>query len=98
MNNANNIPQSINPYIVLASSILLPGSGHVMLVESRRGLQFLFFIAVLFWAGNNALPDASWYVRNVGGIFIWGLSVIDAYRIARVRKEVERHGQAVKPS
>ncbi len=78
----------INPKLIFLMSMIIPGSGHVALGLPKRGLNFLFFIIVLFWAMNKSLPDASWYIRNVGGIFIWGLSVIDAYRIAKTR-EVE---------
>lgn len=81
-----------NPYAVLAAALVLPGSGHVMLGLAQRGLIFLFFMIVLGMAGNGVMPEtASFIGRNIGGIFIYGLSVLDAYRIARVRFEVERH-------
>ncbi len=75
-----------NPYLVLFASLIIPGSGHVWLGVPKRGLQFLFFIVVLIWAGNKALPDASWIIRNIGGIFVYGLCALDAYRIAKVRQ------------
>ena len=34
-----------NPYLVLVSAILLPGSGQVWNREPMRGLTFLFFLA-----------------------------------------------------
>ena len=81
-----------NPYVVLAAALALPGSGHVMLGLPQRGLVFLFFIIVLGMATNHVMPEGSSFIAgNIGGIFIYGLSVIDAYKIARVRFEVARH-------
>ncbi len=77
-----------NPYLVLAAALVLPGSGHVLLGLAPRGLMFLFFIIVLGWAGTHVMPEtASFFARHIGGIFVYGLSVIDAYRIARIRRE-----------
>ena len=44
-------PRPINPYLVLASAILLPGTGHVLLGQATRGLVFLFFTLVPAFAG-----------------------------------------------
>jgi hypothetical protein len=77
-----------NPYIVLAAAILLPGSGHVLQGQPQRGLMFLFFIIVLAWASSHVMPEtASFLGRHIGGIFVYGLSVIDAYKSARIAWE-----------
>lgn len=74
-----------NPYFVLAMSLILPGTGHVLMGVPQRGLMFLFFIIVLGWAGANIMPaDASFVGRYIGGIFVYGLSVLDAYKLARI--------------
>ncbi|MDX8479912.1 hypothetical protein RFN28_15685 [Mesorhizobium sp. VK24D] len=81
-----------NPYLVLASAIVLPGSGHVMLGLPARGLQFLFFMVILGWVTTKvAPPDASFIGRHAGGFLIYALSVLDAYRIARVRYTIWAH-------
>jgi hypothetical protein len=81
-----------NPYLVLAASLVLPGSGHVLLGLAPRGLMFLFFIILLGWASAHLMPDtASFFVRHIGGIFVYGLSVIDAYKIARIRRETNKY-------
>lgn len=81
-----------NPYAVLPAAILLPGSGHVMNGVPQRGLVFLFFIILLGWVTVHVMPpQASLFGRYIGGIFVYGLSVIDAYRIARVRYEKWRY-------
>ena len=77
-----------NPYIVLAAAVLLPGSGHVLQGRAPRGLMFLFFIIVLAWASSHVMPEtASFLGRHIGGFFVYGLSVIDAYKSARIAWE-----------
>ena len=76
----------INPYIILASSLVLPGSGYVWLGMTQRGLTFLFFMIVLGWVSTHMLPaHFSFIGRHIGGIFVYGVSIIDAYKMARVR-------------
>jgi len=76
----------MNPYLVLALATVLPGAGHVAVGEPRRGLAFAFFV-VLFGALTYATttPDISFVGRHAGGLFIWALSLPDAYRRARMR-------------
>ncbi|WFP75751.1 hypothetical protein [Mesorhizobium sp. WSM4906] len=81
-----------NPYLVLASAIVLPGSGHVMLGLPARGLQFLFFMVILGWVTTKVAPaDASFIGRHAGGFLIYALSILDAYRIARIRHAIWAH-------
>jgi len=82
-----------NPYIVLAASIV-PGAGHVMLGLAPRGLTFLFFTIILGWVSTHLMPDqASFIGRHIGGLFIYGLSILDAYKIARVNWEKWSYAQ-----
>ena len=77
-----------NPYLVLGSSVLLPGSGHVLNGAPQRGLIFLFFIILLGWVSVNVMPaDASFVGRYIGGVFVYGLCVIDSYKHARIKWE-----------
>jgi hypothetical protein len=74
-----------NPYLVLAASIF-PGCGHVMLGMASRGLQFLFFMVILGWVTTKFAPEgASFIGRHACGVLIYALSILDAYRIARIR-------------
>lgn len=76
----------VNPYIVLAVATLLPGGGHVLVGEPYRGLGFAFFsllLAILSW--HTTTPDHSFIGRSAGGLFVWAMSIPDAYRIARTR-------------
>jgi hypothetical protein len=79
-------PAPSNPYLVLGAAIVLPGSGHVMLGVPTRGLQFLFFMVILAWITTKvAPPDASFAGRHAGGFLIYALSILDAYKMARIR-------------
>ncbi|EHK57113.1 hypothetical protein [Allomesorhizobium alhagi] len=75
----------INPYLVLALAIALPGAGHVAVRDAPRGLAFAFFV-VLFSVVSymTTMPDQTFIGRHAGGLFVWALSIPDAYRRARI--------------
>ncbi|TPN84876.1 hypothetical protein FJ987_23165 [Mesorhizobium sp. CU2] len=85
-------PAPANPYLVLGAAIVLPASGHVVLGIPVRGLQFLFFMVIFGWVTTKVAPaDASFIGRHAGGFLIYALSILDAYRIARIRHAVWVH-------
>ncbi len=70
--------------VLLLVAALIPGAGHVWLGQAPRGLVFVFFMAILGWISTKYMPEtASFIGRHIGGVFIWGMSVIDALRINR---------------
>jgi len=75
-----------HPYLVLASSIILPASGQVWNGQPTRGLIFVFFICLL---GGFTLittgEDISFIGRYSGGFFVWAMAIFDAYKQARIR-------------
>jgi hypothetical protein len=82
----------LNPYIVLAIAILLPGAGHVAIGQPNRGLGFAFFtilLALLSWFTTT--PERSFIGRIAGGLFVWAISIPDAYKLARIRYEAWKH-------
>ena len=82
-------PAPRNPHLVLLAAIVLPGSGHVLQGRAPRGLMFLFFTIILGWASSHVMPEtASFFGRHIGGIFIYGMSIIDAYKWSKVKWEV----------
>ena len=84
----------INPYAILTAALLLPGTGQVLNGAPQRGLTFLFFMILLGWVSMNVMPEQSSFVgRTIGGVFIYGLSVIDAYKHARIRYEQWRYAR-----
>jgi hypothetical protein len=86
MTSSDTSPAPVSPYLVLGAAILLPASGHVILGVPVRGLQFLFFMVILAWVtAKIAPPDASFIGRHAGGFLIYALSILDAYKLARIR-------------
>jgi hypothetical protein len=85
------VAKPINPYLVLILATMLPGAGHVALRDAARGLAFAFF--VVFFSVITYMttpPDRSFIGRHAGGIFVWALSIPDAYRRARIRTVMAR--------
>ena len=82
----------MSPYLVLALALVLPGSGQVMNREPVRGLTFLFFMLLL---GSltliTASPEVSMVGKLAGGIFVYAISIFDAYKKARIRTETWRY-------
>ncbi len=79
----------VNPYFVLFLSVILPGVGHVAIGEARRGLAFALFVLLFsFLTYMTITPEQSFIGRHAGGLFIWALSIPDAYRRARIRFSV----------
>ena len=80
----------VSPYKVLAAS-LVPGAGHVLLGLPQRGLTFLFFMVVFGWISYRLMPETATFLgRHIGGLFIYGISILDAYKTARIRWEVAK--------
>ena len=83
----------LNPYAVLALAIVLPGTGQVANRQPFRGLIFVFFILLLgAFTLKTAAPDVSIVGKFAGGIFVWAMSILDAYKFARLRHEVWMRG------
>lgn len=81
----------IHPYAVLALAIVLPGGGHVAVGQPQRGFGFAFFSLLLALASwHTTTPEHSFVGRSAGGLFVWALSIPDAYRIARLKYEAWR--------
>ncbi len=76
----------LNPYLVLLAAILLPGFGHVLNGQPRRGLIMqLFMIALGFVTWQLAPPAATLIGKLSGGLFVYALSLPEAFRVAKIR-------------
>jgi hypothetical protein len=79
------------PPLILLAACLAPGAGHLLLGLTRRGLGFAFFalfLGTITW--QLAGPQISLIGHAAGGLFVWALSIPDAYRAARWRAAVGR--------
>jgi hypothetical protein len=83
-----------NPYLVLATAVVLPGMGQVLNRQPVRGLIFVCFAVLLGgFTLKTAAPDVSFVGKVSGGLFVWAMAVLDAYKIARIRHAVWSHAQ-----
>jgi hypothetical protein len=81
-----------NPYLVLATAILLPGVGQVLNRQPVRGLIFVCFIILLGgFTLKTAGPDVSFIGKVSGGLFVWAMAIFDAYKTARIRDALWRN-------
>jgi hypothetical protein len=74
------------PLLVLAVAIVLPGVGQLLNRTPVRGLIFVFYILLLGTITYQlTTPDHSLLGRYAGGLFVYAISVLDAYRWAAYR-------------
>jgi urea transporter len=87
--------QPPNPYLVLAVAIILPGVGQVLNRQPVRGLIFVCFAILLgAFTLKTAAPDVSFVGKMAGGLFVWAMAILDAYKTARIRHAVWSHTNA----
>jgi hypothetical protein len=76
----------IHPYLVMLIAMVAPGSGHWTAGNIQRGMMFAWFMFILGWVSWRLTgPEVSVIGRLAGGLFIYAISVMDAYKIARLR-------------
>ena len=82
------IKAPLNPILVLLIAILLPGMGQVINNTSVKGLVMIAFMVILgLITFNLAEVHISVVGKLAGGIFIYAISVLDAYYWAKYRSE-----------
>ncbi|MDF2976772.1 MAG: hypothetical protein K0S40_1500 [Actinomycetospora sp.] len=85
----------VRPWMVLLVAVVLPGAGHVLARMPVRGLVFAFYtvlLGVVTW--QLTTPEISLVGRLAGGLFVYAISVVDAYTWAArrfVRSNVVSH-------
>lgn len=85
--------QPPHPHLVLAIATVLPGMGQVLNRQPLRGLIFVFFILLMgAFTLKTAAPDVSFVGKIAGGLFVWAMAMIDAYKTARIRHALWQHG------
>lgn len=84
-----------NPHLVLAVALLLPGVGQVLNRQPVRGLIFVCFAILLGgFTLKTAAADVSFVGKVSGGLFVWAMAALDAYKVARIRRAVWDRAQA----
>jgi hypothetical protein len=84
----------VNPRLVLAVALLLPGMGQVLNRQPVRGLVFVCFAVLLGgFTLKTAAPDVSFVGKLAGAIFVWAMAVLDAYKTAKIKDAVWQHAQ-----
>jgi hypothetical protein len=84
----------LHPRLVLVVALILPGVGQVLNRQPVRGLIFVLFAILLGgFTLKTAAPDVSVVGKFAGGLFVWAMAAMDAYKVARVRQAVWDHGQ-----
>jgi uncharacterized membrane protein YkvI len=76
----------VHPSLVLLAAILLPGFGHTLCGFRYRGLamqMFMIVLGLITW--HLTTPQQSLVGRLAGGLFIYAISIMDAYRLAKLR-------------
>jgi hypothetical protein len=85
---AKEIKPPLDPKWVLLISILLPGMGQVLNNTPVKGLVMVCFMIILgLITFNLAQSHISMVGKLAGGIFIYALSIMDAYYWAKYRWE-----------
>ena len=76
------------PILVLIISILLPGMGQVINNTPVKGLVMICFMIILgLITFNLAQAHISMMGKLAGGVFIYAISIMDAYYWAKYRWE-----------
>ncbi|GEM_PF-706447 len=80
-------------WLILLSALVVPGSAHVFLGRSNRGLVMLFWMVILgFMTFRFAPPQAGFIGQISGGVAVWALSVVDATQIMKTKKSNRQGG------
>lgn len=81
----------VRPWATLVVAVVLPGVGQVLNNQPKRGLVFVFYMLLLgLLTQAIADPGRSFVGTFAGGVFVYALSIMDAYRIAAVRQQASR--------
>ncbi len=80
--------RAASPWLVLAAAVVLPGMGQVLNDQARRGLVMVFYMLLLGSVTYAvAAPGTSTVGVLAGGLFVYAISVMDAYRVAALRRQ-----------
>lgn len=79
---------AVSPWLVLVVAIVLPGMGQVLNNQPKRGLVMVFYMLLLgLLTYTLADTETSLVGKFAGGVFVYAMSVVDAYRAAALRRQ-----------
>lgn len=88
-NENHKILKPLDAKLVLLVAIFLPGMGQVINNAPKRGFFMACFMIILgLITFNLAQPHISMVGKLSGGIFIYAISILDAYYWAKYRFEI----------
>jgi hypothetical protein len=88
-NDKATLVKPLDAKLVLLVAILLPGMGQVLNNAPKRGFFMALFMIILgLITFNLAQPHISMAGKLAGGIFIYAISILDAYYWAKYRMEI----------
>ncbi|MFA5863323.1 MAG: hypothetical protein WC975_01400 [Phycisphaerae bacterium] len=71
-------------WVAIASAVVVPGSGHVLLGRPMRGLMMLFWMVLFgFITFHLTTEKISLIGRFSGGLAVWAISVLEVCRITQ---------------
>jgi len=83
----------LSPYVIILIAIFLPGMGQALNNTPLRGLLMILFMVILgLITYQVAASQVSLIGHFAGGLFVYAISVMDAYYWARVRSELFNRG------
>ena len=83
------LQKPLDAKLVLLIAIFLPGMGQVINNAPKRGFFMACFMIILgLITFNLAQPHISMVGKLSGGIFIYAISILDAYYWAKYRMEI----------
>ncbi len=81
------------------AAALFPGIGQLLNNQPTRAVTFVFFMMLFGWVSFQfTSPEHSFVGRHAGGFFIYAISIMDAYRWARYRRELFRNKDRQSPA
>ena len=82
-----------SPWVVLLVGAVLPGMGQVLNNMPTRAVIFVFFMLTLgVITFQLTTPQHSFVGRHAGGFLIYFISLVDAYRLAGLRRQLFEGG------
>jgi hypothetical protein len=88
-NDNHPLQKPLDAKLVLLVAILLPGVGQVINNTPKRGFFMACFMIILgLITFNLAQPHISMVGKLSGGVFIYAISILDAYYWAKYRMEI----------